>query len=190
MSRTGSLRADCGCPQQVVAGRDTRAIFNGLDESKRYFALVARAENMSFFGLPTMSLTPVPLRGPAASADSSNAVRAGATAHAVTPNAHDSASDLDTDDLADHWGMLIDAPVTSSGSEPTSAANDTREERRANDIVSTAKLQDENAWKAWGNNEPPHILTRNIPGRGTEAPVRMPILVRVLAVLYLTTCPE
>ncbi len=53
------LRHDyCGCPSQVVARAQSKAIFDGLDHKKAYFPMVSRTEQPSFFGLPPSPLTP------------------------------------------------------------------------------------------------------------------------------------
>ncbi|KIX97808.1 uncharacterized protein Z520_06586 [Fonsecaea multimorphosa CBS 102226] len=64
------VTVDCGCPFQIVPRTLSRAIFTGLDPHERYFPMVARGENQSFFAMPPTSVAPRGILLPASVADS------------------------------------------------------------------------------------------------------------------------
>ena len=57
-TQTRNTRANCGCPQQILSQKDSRATFRNLDSHEEYFPTMASLNPQAFFGLPPKSLRP------------------------------------------------------------------------------------------------------------------------------------
>jgi hypothetical protein len=57
-TQTRHTRANCGCPQQILSQKDSRATFRNLDSHEEYFPMMASINPQAFFGLPPKSLRP------------------------------------------------------------------------------------------------------------------------------------
>lgn len=53
--------AVCGCRQQFVPQRRKHCVFVGLDDTKRYYAMISLNERSAFFGLVSAPVSPRPL---------------------------------------------------------------------------------------------------------------------------------
>ena len=57
---TGNIHrlSECGCPEQLVSLKESRAVFSGLNHEEEYFPMVSRTDIQAFFALPPKPLRP------------------------------------------------------------------------------------------------------------------------------------
>jgi hypothetical protein len=57
-TQTSQPPVKCGCPEQVVPQKDSRAVFQNLSDTETYFPLVSRTDDQAFYGVPPCALRP------------------------------------------------------------------------------------------------------------------------------------
>jgi hypothetical protein len=114
--------ADCGCPEQVVLQKDSKAVFRDLSHTEDYFPMIARMHAQAFFGLPPKALLPkapelrVPSRSVSTSGRNLNSSQVGSYNDFTTSvERHQTGGDNDSFEISssDEAVMDISSPIYS-----------------------------------------------------------------------------
>lgn len=158
-SRAESYRS-CHCPHQIVSRTRTKVVFSGLNQDERYFPMVARAENLTFFGVP-----PAPI-----SLKATIATRARSPEQTVRPKAGERQPTTNSGHLSGHGeenltsARSLAAPENSVSQSPHWRLGRRKEETgEQSDTDQTLLEQDEKNWQTWHEQEMHHEFARLIP---------------------------
>jgi hypothetical protein len=162
------MTSACSCGRQISSCEETGMTFNGLDPSERFFALVARAELGSMFGLPSQPISPI--------AQLSNDTRAPNTDNLIpiSNSAPHNVSSRSVREDSPHSHILGDADESDDSPETNDtlllnslnrqqAKVSSRDRVTQSDLARQSKIQsafeeDVKAWESW-HGEALHLLS-------------------------------
>lgn len=170
----GQMSGSCSCDRQISSYDETGVYFNGLDPTEDYFALVARTEVGSLFGVPSHPVSP--------NAQLSNSVKTSFTTNLI-PSSNSatqivSSRSVRKDTPLPHFSKDLDESDIDSPEErdPPSLDSVNRQQVEASskglngsDVESQSAFEeDAKAWDSW-HGEALHLLSsQSIPTLGAN----------------------
>jgi hypothetical protein len=142
----------CSCNRQISYYDESGVYFDGLDATEKYFAVIARSEVGSLFGMPTSPISP--------DAQSNSRPRTSSTSNQIrrlNSSAHDSSSiSADEDNAVPCSFEGLDESDTVSSEEgdlPVSGqkgSSASREDASRNEVeLQSAFEEDAKSWESW-----------------------------------------
>ncbi|KAI1608580.1 hypothetical protein EDD36DRAFT_469459 [Exophiala viscosa] len=168
----------CQCPTQRICGRKLEAVFSDLNPAEHYFAMVSRAENMAFFGVPPVAISPaeaatITPEAYTPTSEPANANTFVAEAEVDSDDEMDMSTprcdDLPEDNIdAQNTVATLRTPVSALAPAQSSATLPTRHRECiiiADEIVRRRlRHHDEADWHEWHTEKLPRLFSQLIPG--------------------------